>query len=402
MARSRLYKRGARFYGDFRALGGRREPLVPPGEGLATTDRRVAETVLADRVKELERRRVNKVLLGVRDLAELQEYASRHLDLKKKSGRLTDPAIVQLETQLGRACKHFGSHRELSAITVADVQGFTRWLQQQSNGRGGTLGPGTVRHHLNALSNLYVRAAGEQRVPSGYNPVRDMMDKPVGRSDEAKWLEVHDAALLLEAARRYRVPEEREDHITFMHPLLATFLLTGGRTMEVLGLEVSDVSLDARRVTFRPNEHRRIKTKAGHRVVPLWPQLEEILREHVFGGAGPLPGGLLFPSPRTGRMLTDVRKALDTVAKSAGWAKGEIRSKMFRHTYCAARLQTLDHGVPVSPFTVSREMGHGGTGLVDRIYGHVSDVRQRGEVVEYRVENHRTDLGDRLAALPIG
>ena len=40
------------------------------------------------------------------------------------------------------------------------------------------------------------------------------------------------------------------------------------------------------------------------------------------------------------------------------------------------------------------------TGLVERIYGHVSDVRQRGEVGEYRVENHREVLGDRLAALP--
>jgi hypothetical protein len=43
----------------------------------------------------------------------------------------------------------------------------------------------------------------------------------------------------------------------------------------------------------------------------------------------------------------------------AGWNKGEIRSKMFRHTYCSARLQTLDGGAPVSPFTVSKELGHG-------------------------------------------
>ena len=398
--RSRLFKRGTRYWGDFRALGGKREPLIPPGEMLATTDRRVAETVLADRVRELEHRRVNKVLLGVEELVGLQEYASRHLDLKKKSGRFTDRSIAQLETQLARGCEYFGPHRELSTITVSDVQAFTQWLQERPNGRSGTLSPGTVRHHLNALSNLYVRAAGERRVPSGHNPVRDMMDKPVGRAQEARWLEVHDAALLLEAARRYQVPEERKDHIPFMYPLLATFLLTGGRTMEVLGLEVSDVSFDGRRVTFRPNEHRRIKTKAGNRGVPLWPQLEEILRVHVFGGVGPSSGGLLFPSPRTGKLLSDVRKALDAVAESAGWTAGEIRAKMFRHTYCAARLQTLDHGVPVSPFTVSREMGHGGTGLVERIYGHVSDVRQRGEVVEYRVENHREVLGDRLAALP--
>jgi hypothetical protein len=107
------------------------------------------------------------------------------------------------------------------------VQGFTEWLQQQPNGRGATLRPGTVRHHLNALSNLYRRAASERRVPSGYNPVRDMMDKPTARSREAKWLEVPDAALLLEAARR-NAPEHREDTIPFLHALVGAFLLTGG------------------------------------------------------------------------------------------------------------------------------------------------------------------------------
>ena len=107
MARSRLYRRGDRFYGDFRALGGKREPLKVKGEKLATTDRRIAETLLGDRVKALERKRVNRVLLGVEELAELQDYASRHLKLKKKSGRFTDRSIAQLETQLTRACEYF-------------------------------------------------------------------------------------------------------------------------------------------------------------------------------------------------------------------------------------------------------------------------------------------------------
>ena len=55
---------------------------------------------------------------------------------------------------------------------------------------------------------------------------------------------------------------------------------------------------------------------------------------------------LLFPSPRTGRMITDIRKQMDKVAGTSGWQPGEIRTKIFRHTYCAARLQTLDQGPP--------------------------------------------------------
>ena len=97
---------------------------------------------------------------------------------------------------------------------------------------------GTLRHHLNALSGVFKRAASEGYVPPGYNPVAAMLEKPTGTPREARWLEVHDAALLLEAARTYRAPE---DGTPFAYPLLATFLLTGGRETEVYGLELDDV-----------------------------------------------------------------------------------------------------------------------------------------------------------------
>lgn len=243
-----------------------------------------------------------------------------------------------------------------------------------------------------------------------------LMDKPSGRRDEARWLEVHDAALLLEAARIVQQEEERnrqrrangervpvKDHGGLrvelpIHAIIATFLLTGGRSSEVLGLAVTDVSFNRGTVTFRPNEHRRLKTLKSARVVPLMPQLRAILRDYLFGRED-ADVALLFPAPRTGRMIKDVRRALDRVAMRAGWAPGEIRTKAFRHTYCAARLQTLDRGEPVSPFTVAREMGHGGMSMVNRVYGHLGEVRHRAEVVEYSVEQHRDALGDRLDRL---
>src|SRR2546425_12731851 len=132
----------------------------------------------------------------------------------------------------------------------------------------------------------------------------------------------------------------------------------------------------------------------------MWPQLEEILRLWVFGASRP-PGKLLFPSYRTGReaVATDFRKLLDVVVERAGWKAGEIRSKMFRHPYCAARLQTLDQGAPVSIYTVARELGHGGDAMVKQVYGHLGDVRQRSAAVEYRVQKHTAILKPRLEAL---
>jgi integrase len=175
-----------------------------------------------------------------------------------------------------------------------------------------------------ALSNLYRRAQSEGRVPPGFSPVAAMLEKPTGLHREARWLEVHEAALLLESART--LPPALPQLVDALpadvaHALLATFLLTGGRQREVTGLEMSDVSFDRRTVTFRVNDFRRLKTLASARVVPLWPQLEEILRPFIFGRP---PGRLLFPSFVTGReaMLTDWRGTLDRTAMRGGWKRG--------------------------------------------------------------------------------
>jgi integrase len=109
----------------------------------------------------------------------------------------------------------------------------------------------------------------------------------------------------------------------------------------------------------------------------------------------------MFPSFAAGRegMLTDPRKLIDHVAERAGWKAGEIRSKVFRHTYCAARLQTLDGGAPVSLYTVSRELGHTSQAMVLKVYSHLGSIRHRSEVVEYRVEQHKKTLAKRREAL---
>ncbi|MGH7514765.1 MAG: hypothetical protein ACREOQ_17810 [Gemmatimonadales bacterium] len=141
--------------------------------------------------------------------------------------------------------------------------------------------------------------------------------------------------------------------------------------------------------------------------MPLWPQLRDILHTYLNVRTAAMvlhdapASSLLFPSFRTGteNRLVELRKMFDRVAVRAGWQAGDIRSRALRHTYCAARLQTLDAGSPVSSFTVAREMGHGGDSLVRRIYGHLGDIRHRAEAIEFRIEQHTELLGDRLHLL---
>ena len=97
--------------------------------------------------------------------------------------------------------------------------------------------------------------------------------------------------------------------------------------------------------------------------------------------------------------MQHAHRIVAAVAARIGHKQGEVTPYTLRHTYCSARLQTLDQGAPVSPFTVGRELGHGGDALVRSVYGHLGTVRHRAKVVEYRVTQHRAILRERLAAL---
>jgi integrase len=426
--KSRIYWRdqgGARrawFDGrDYRDVGGRLEPLVVLGEHFATTDSDVANQLAAARLTELEGARRRRAFQGGRvGGGTLSAFAREHLIAKKRAGKVTDHWLAATEGFLRRAVEFFGAERELDSVRPSDVRSYVEYLatlparkdQRKRRPRKGPpapravsrMTPYTIRAHLFALSNLYRRAQESEIVPVGYNPIAVLMDKPQIVRVEARWLEVHEAALLLESARTLPIvatPAGEAIGAQLAHPLVATFVLTGGRLAEVLGLELDDVSFDRKTLTFRPNTWRRLKTQGSWRVVPLFPQLEEVLRLWVFGSRLDRGGRLLFPSFAGGeeRMLVETRKLLDRIAGRVGWKRGEIRHRIFRHTYCAARLQTLDRGAPVSLYTVSRELGHGSEEMVRRVYSHLGSVRHRSEVVEYRVEQHYDRLGDQLIRL---
>ncbi|HSW31883.1 MAG TPA: tyrosine-type recombinase/integrase [Longimicrobiales bacterium] len=417
-----VYWRGARAYGDFRSyadVGGGREPLAVAGTKWGTTDTEIAGALFAARLAELDAKRRGAVGVPTKRSTTLAELVRDHLLMKAKAGRTSDGHLEDLEQRLTVALDFFGRGRDPRTLDPSDVRA---WGEQLAT--SGRRKPGTVRHYLNALSGLYGRAQEGLYVDPGYNPVAMLTEKPSGWSGrgEAAFFEASEAALILEAARILDAKERaapgttenRVNAVQGFYPIVAAMLLTGGRNAEVLGLDVEDVSFDRGLVRFRPNAHRGLKTKTSVRDVPLWPQLRGILQAWMFGGDTPRTSGLLFPSA-TGAMVGDMRKSLDTVGRMCGLDAGEVRTRRFRHTYCSARLQTVQRivkpgvdpatdpdpytFVETSKFTVQKEMGHGGAQLVDRIYGHGQRNPHRSEVVEYRVEKHAKELGARLTAL---
>lgn len=421
MSGARIYWRNGRAYGDFREysdVGGGRESLKPEGRSRATKDADEALRLYTARLEALKAARAHAEqvarlkrdgkyddvvqIIEPDEGATLQAFAARHLKRKAVDKEATRRWLLEVERHLRAAVEFFGADRSLRTIEPGDVDGWVDHLRSLPGRKGATVQDPTVRKYLNSLSNLYARAISDGKASS--NPVGDMYAKPSGVADgEAEYLAAHEAALFLESARTFQ-PRVDDGGYPYVYPLIATFMLTGGRKSEVLGLEVDDVSFAHGKIYFRPNTWRRLKTTRSKRTVPLWPQLETILRAYMAerertGGLG----RLLFPSGRTEAegMITDVRKALDRIAVRAGFPKGHVRLHMLRHTYTAARIQTCDRGRPVALFTVARELGHRTTDTTERVYSHLHDRATEGcpEIVEYRVEHHRDRLAETLATL---
>ena len=131
----------------------------------------------------------------------------------------------------------------------------------------------------------------------------------------------------------------------------------------------------------------------------MWPQLRGILADYLNARATECPpraDRLLFPGAGA-RLAEFPRKTFAALLKRAGMAEQGITPRMLRHTYTAQRLQTLDAGSPISPYTVGRELGHSSAAMVQEVYGHLGTMRHRSEVVEFRTEAFPA-VAERLAA----
>ena len=395
-----------RAYADLRDFGAGRVALVPEGETRATTDADVAEELLRQQLNRLSEQRRNRVLLGLDPEADLASYAVRHLQLKADSGEYSERWLTNSENYLARAVVFFTRYqhateedpepeprpRNLAAISVPDVRAYASWLQRQPNGRGGTQGKQAVRHHLNALSNVFKRAISEGKLEMGRNPVAAMMDKPSVPITTTKLLEVDELILLIESARTLpRGGAGGRERLACAYELLATFALAGLRENEARQMDVHDVDFAAACIDVRGT-----KTRGSVRMVPLHPQLAEILAPYVqrLGRAS----GPLFPG-RDGERFGRWTRTLDAIAARLGYAPGEVRTRRFRVSYATHR-STCD-GVDAN--TVRLELGHGSLAMMERVYARAQRRSQRmGQAMAFRVEDLGPEHADVLAKLRSG
>lgn len=359
------------WHADFRRFDGGRKSL-------GTRDRTEAEQQVAERLPEMKRQ-ANDQRLG-RETGDrlLREFCEEHLE-KKRHEVGSAKTIREADRALRYLIDHLGDDATVAGVT-AEV--LTSYRDQRLK----SVRPGTVNHELSAISSMLKRAVAWQVVER--NEARHV---PLAREErtERVWLEIAEGVRLLEAAKALE-EDPRSRAYPNIHALLTTFLCSGGRRLEVLGLDVEDVEFQPRtdgygRVHFRPNAWRQIgqgfKGRVSIRSVPLWPQVRRTLRAHL--DRTRITEGLVFPSHVEGAgMLNDVRDAMETAVEKAKITK-RVTHHTLRHSYAAVRLQTVDAGEPVALYTVARELGHSGTSQIESTYGHVLDRRVRLSEVRF-------------------
>lgn len=369
----RIYQRGDIWYADFRRYQDANH------ESLGTENREVAEEKLYKRKQELE------ALENSRESSEwgdplVEDFAEAWLDWR--TDQVSESTWVEDKRTLEKYLIPFlrssvGKKVRVSDISVRLLERYLRW--RTNNG----VKASTANRELATISAMLDRAWRWEAVDTNQARRAEYLEE---KDPKTEWLEVDEAGRVLKAAKAMEQDSQSRCYPHF-HALIATFLLTGGRRSEVFGLEREDVRLDDGYIHIRPNQWRDLKTKQSKRTVPLWPQLEDVLRPYLASRSDDHP--LLFPlhyseekvkSPMIGK----IRSSLDTVQETAS-LDTRLTTMVFRHTYCATRIQTLEGGAPISLFHVATEMGHKGTDRIADTYGHLQKERKRREEVRYEV-----------------
>ena len=434
----------------FADVGGKVEPLRAPDARTATTDPVEAARLYAERVAAYEAQRTTTVTsTGGADTAtvtapghtsasaptaperiRLDAMVDLHLARKSlpRSGRRA--STVQRDKDNFLVFRRILGNPYLDEITPTLCDEYVLTREKEPGVRPGTtIAARTIINELHSLSNLMKRAVAMGFVAE--NPVRRMSEKPSVPADEADFLTTEEAARLLDAAadlddqarrakeasqlrvaakrtgdgrrrgaarelrkkarrvegpERLRHPNVGRDY-TELEVFIAFLLYTGARLTEALGLQVSEIDFAGGRVWLVPNKHRLLKHRRHHREVPLWPQLEILLRDYLARTG--ITEGLLFPG-RKGGMLVSIHKAFRRCVARAGLngVGRRVSPHTLRHTFATKLLQTLvrtdsGHLAIRSSFDVARRLGHRSSALVDSIYGHLVPNPQYSETVSY-------------------
>jgi integrase len=402
-----------RAYIDLRRWGGPRQvALIPAGATRATTDPRLATELATGRIAALTMEKKERERLGLNPHLTLADYADEYLRGKEESGTYSPAWLVNVAAMLDRAVRFFEEvqppllaaakptrrvqvPRNLAEITAPDVRAFARWVATQPNGRGGTYGPQSVRHHLFAVSGLYRRGKSDGHLKE--NPVADLADKPAIPESDTRLLEAEEVALALEGARLVQneaiaANDPSQVARRMVHVAVVLLAYSGTRMDECERLDWADL-LSSGDGEYVLRVHSASKgANAGKRrrvrLVPLSSCAVPVLLEWR-RRSGRLAGPILA-DPETG-LVPSFWKAFRAVERRTGLPSGTLGSRSMRVAYATHRASCTG----VTWNDIKDELGHADLRMQGVVYGRGRLNREpMGDELDYRWDRWAPRLGD--------
>ena len=256
----------------------------------------------------------------------------------------------------------------LGEITSAHVSKFLGKLDQSG------LASKYRRNIYNLLNEIFEVALANGLILS--NPVRSKIHRPAVLQDQEKGALSSDQCWAVIAA----VPERQDK------ALLWTFMLTGMRQGEVLGLRRMDVDLESKKITatnvlYRGRllrglkKHKRGRKPRQHQVL-IPEMLEMVLRDHLESSTFQGPEDFLFHKDDGSPVDPDVFRSavlypalrqlgIPILRRASGF-------HMFRHT--AASLINKETG---NMKLSQAQLGHANVQLTADVYTHVDETQKK-------------------------
>ena len=224
--------------------------------------------------------------------------------------------------------------------TIQDIG--PEFVERYKTKRKTEVSPATVNRDLAFLKTMFNKAVEWGRLES--SPVTNVKKFKEPNSKE-RILNVSEMARLIDAANNH------------LKPILIIALNTGMRRGEILSLKWENVNLSKRCIHLEDS-------KAGKsRDIPMNSLVVEALSDI------PQNSGYVFPSPRTGGPIEDIKTAFKTACK-----KAEIKGLRFhdlRHTAATRMVEAM-----VDLVTVSKILGHSSIQMTMR-YAHPTPENMR-------------------------
>jgi integrase len=247
----------------------------------------------------------------------------------------------------GVLCEFFKG-ANLSDIKKSDVEKFKKERSESETRYETTRSPATVNRELAVLSAILTLAVDDELIPS--NPCRRV--RPMRMDNQRnRYLSHEEEKKLFEALAGHE----------WLCNVVTMAIHTGMRRGEIFKLKWFDVDFS------REVIHVRDTKTAKDRDVPMSAAVREMLERQ------PKTSGHVFPSPKTGGQLVDIKRPFGLACEAAKIK--DLRFHDLRHT-AASRM--ADAGVNV--IVIAEILGHGDIRTTKR-YSHAMEEAKR-EAVE--------------------